>query len=199
MLSAAGVTLIATDGPIPNPPASLLPVATIPVGAPPLVVYANTAVQPGPRLVHRVTIVRSLDAGIAVIKSGGGDVIFGEQPGPLTLGKPSPWNAQLISHDNTSQRFVTQTAEPGFLLLPLPCEPGWRAAVDDTPVPLAPANLACSAVPVPPGRHEIALTYDAPGWRLGLTISIVTTLLLGLWVAKGQSIVNPALRSASTA
>jgi hypothetical protein len=192
LLASAGVTLIATDGPIANPPASFHLVANAGAGNPPLMIYANSAAQPAPRLVHRVTVVRSLDAAVAAIEAGAGDVLFGEQPGPLTLGKPAPWSARTLPHRNSTRRWTVQSAEPGFLLLPIPIAPGWRAAVDDMPVPLAPANLALSAVPVPAGRHVVELTYDAPGWWLGLIISVVTALLLsgaGLWpVVRTRSI-----------
>jgi Bacterial membrane protein YfhO len=182
LLSSAGVTLIATIGPIVDPPASLQLVAKGAAGDPPLVIYADTATKAMPRLVHQVTVVRSLDAAAAAIEAGA-DVLFGEQPGPLTLGKPAPWSQRTLPHGNSTRRWEVEAAAPGFLLLPLPGTPGWHATVDDAPVPFAPANLACSAVPFPAGRHVVKLTYDPPGWYPGLTISVVTALLLALWVA----------------
>jgi len=198
LLSSAGVTLIATDGAIANPPAALQLVANVGAGTPPLMIYANTAARPGPRLVHEVTVVRSLDAAAAAIESGA-DVLFGEQPGPLTLGKPAPWSARALPHDNATRRWAVETEAPGFLMLPLPGTPGWRATVDDTPVPLAPANLACSAVPVPAGRHLVVLTYDAPGWYLGVIISVMTALALALWVVIERTQRRRSLASRSNA
>jgi len=198
LLSSSGVTLIATVGAIANPPPSLKLVANVGAGIPPLMIYADTAAQPGPRLVHRVTVVRSLDAAAAAIEAGA-DVLFGEHPGPLTLGRPAPWSARMLPHRNATRRWAVEAAAPGFLLLPFPGTPGWDATIDGTPVPLAPANLACSAVPFPGGRHIVELTYDAPGWYLGLIISVVTALALALWVVAERAYRRRSFASRSNA
>jgi hypothetical protein len=49
---------------------------------------------------------------------------------------------------------------------------GWSASIDDNPATLVQANYAFRAVEVPPGRHVIRLRYRAPGFRVGLLLSI---------------------------
>ena len=53
---------------------------------------------------------------------------------------------------------------------------GWEARVDGERTPLYEAAGIFFAVPVPPGRHRVALSYRTPGFRIGL-------LVTGLWLA----------------
>jgi hypothetical protein len=63
-------------------------------------------------------------------------------------------------------------------------DPGWGATVDGKPVPIVRANLVMRAVRLAPGEHEIAFEYRAPGFKLGLTITLLTlACLLGLALA----------------
>ena len=53
------------------------------------------------------------------------------------------------------------------------------AFVDDVPVRPIKANVAFTAVPVPAGRHTVALRYVPRLFRTGLVVSVAT---LGMWV-----------------
>ena len=53
---------------------------------------------------------------------------------------------------------------------------GWEARVDGERTPLYEAAGIFFAVPVPLGRHRVALSYRTPGFRIGL-------LVTGLWLA----------------
>ena len=51
--------------------------------------------------------------------------------------------------------------------------PGWMAAVDSAPEqPTLPCDVTWQAVPVPAGRHLVALRVDSPAVRRGLYLSL---------------------------
>lgn len=61
-------------------------------------------------------------------------------------------------------------------------DPGWRAFVDGTPAPLYVANLAFKAVKLPPGEHEVRLTYVGKGRNtLYLRYFFALGAAFGLW------------------
>ena len=56
--------------------------------------------------------------------------------------------------------------------------PGWNATVDGHDVPIVHGNHAFAAIPVPSGKHEIVLSYDAPGLTTGVFVSIASGLVV---------------------
>lgn len=58
--------------------------------------------------------------------------------------------------------------------------PHWRATIDGAPAPIIPVAPAMIAVQVPPGAHELVLSFERPGWHLGLVL--LTIAGLGLLV-----------------
>jgi hypothetical protein len=88
---------------------------------------------------------------------------------------------------------VTATA-PALLVLSEVWDPGWTATVNGVPAPVLLADYLLRAVPLPAGQHTVVLSYEPPLLRIGLTITLGTTLLLlALW---GGLIVRERRRSA---
>jgi hypothetical protein len=57
--------------------------------------------------------------------------------------------------------------------------PGWRATLDDQPVPLRTANGAFQAIEVPAGRHEVKVYFRCVTFEIGAAITIVA--LIACW------------------
>jgi hypothetical protein len=55
---------------------------------------------------------------------------------------------------------------------------GWSATLDGAPAALLRANRLMRAVPLPPGRHDIALSYHQPGLAFGLVVSGAAALFV---------------------
>ncbi len=62
-------------------------------------------------------------------------------------------------------------AAPGWAILADAPAPGWRARVDGREAPIAVANLALRAIPVPAGRSTVELRYRPPYFAAALLAS----------------------------
>jgi len=60
--------------------------------------------------------------------------------------------------------------------------PGWSATVDGQPAQLFPADYVLSALKVPAGEHEIALTYSSTPFELGLLLALGGLVALAVWI-----------------
>ena len=65
-----------------------------------------------------------------------------------------------------------------LLLLADTQAPGWRASVDNRPVPLLRADGVFRAVVVPPGACRVVFSYQPVSVRLGLYVSLLATAVL---------------------
>ncbi|RMG11876.1 MAG: hypothetical protein D6731_14880 [Planctomycetota bacterium] len=103
-----------------------------------------------------------------------------EEPSPLASSARSPGEAAaprvaLRAVAPEEVRVAVRAPRAGFLVVTSAYDPGWRAWVDGTPVPLLAAYGVVQAVPVPAGRSEVVLRYRAP-WPLGLALSLLGVL-----------------------
>ncbi len=82
------------------------------------------------------------------------------------------------------QGTITATKKKPLLFLSIPKDNGWHAYVDGKQVSIDKVVGNLSAIKLTPGVHRIRLTYRAPGFRLGLIISLVSfaSYLLFLWL-----------------
>jgi Bacterial membrane protein YfhO len=74
---------------------------------------------------------------------------------------------------------------PGFLVVTEGWDPGWRATVDDVPVPLLRANAVHMGVVLEAGTHRVQLTHFTRGLTPGLVLAGVGVLVLALaWAGR---------------
>ncbi len=73
----------------------------------------------------------------------------------------------------------------GCLVLSDVYYPGWRATVDGVSVEVLRADYAFRAVLLPPGEHTVRMVFSPWTWRVGLAVSIVTWVGLGVWAGVG--------------
>jgi hypothetical protein len=72
----------------------------------------------------------------------------------------------------------------GYVFLSEPFYPEREAFIDGQPVTAVRANLAFTAVPVPPGTHRLELRYVPASFRLGLAISALTLIAWAGWTLR---------------
>ena len=82
----------------------------------------------------------------------------------------------------------TQAPEKGLLVIADAWHPGWKASVDDVPVPCLRVGGVFRGVVISPGVHTVRLVFEPWGWRvggllglLGVFLLVVLTLRTILW------------------
>ncbi len=102
---------------------------------------------------------------------------------PPSLGQPSLTRAaskvEILDYRDGRVSLRASTDGSGFLVLMDFLLPGWSATVDGRPEPILAANFAGRAVPISgAGEHRVEFSYQPPLLREGLTISLLSLLLL---------------------
>jgi hypothetical protein len=89
--------------------------------------------------------------------------------------------ASYNANDPDRVEIRVSTQFPGLLVVADTWMPGWSAELDGRPAPILPGNHAQRVVPLPrPGRHQIIMRYQAPGFISGLVVSGASALV---WLA----------------
>jgi hypothetical protein len=105
------------------------------------------------------------------------EVILEEDPGTGADPGTGPFRATVRPDE---QRIEARTVGAGVLVLPVNHDPGWRATVDGRPARVVRADSFLVGVPVPAGRHRVALAYTDPMVTAGLLGSaLAVAILLG--------------------
>jgi hypothetical protein len=98
---------------------------------------------------------------------------------PPELVEPDDTSGDRVSveiYEANEMRVEVETGEKGLLILSDVYYPAWKAYVDGESVPLYRADHLFRAVPIPAGEHTVELRYESWPLRVGVAISIVTSL-----------------------
>jgi len=128
-------------------------------------------------------------AGDAALRDGGallaaarGDraVLAPETPLPVgASGDPvGPLAASAVRVDGGVIEATVIAPRAGLAVVLDPWFPGWTATVDGAPVPLARADYAFMAVPVPAGAHALRLEYHPAQLGRGVAVALMSAALL---------------------
>lgn len=151
-------------------------------------VYRNTD-DPGRAYFADDIEVADDDAFYAALLSGTFDPrtkAFLAEPPPGPVQADTTRTVSVTAHDIHDLTLTATTAKPGLLVVSEVYYPaGWKAYVDGEETPILRANAILRAVYVTPGRHEIRFEFRPSGFRTGLTITIVSTILALALVAFG--------------
>lgn len=109
--------------------------------------------------------------------------VIGDIADSAATAPPAAGTAAIV-RETTREIVIDATApEDGFLLLADTFYPGWKAHVDGAATPIYRANHSVRGIQLPKGRHEVRFTYEAPGFELGLRITLLALTLLLIWTA----------------
>lgn len=86
-------------------------------------------------------------------------------PPPAPAAPPLPAADVRVEPDRLTA--TVDAPAPGLAVVLDPFFPGWKATVDGLPAPIARADYAFQAIPVPAGRHRLALSYRSGSLRRG--------------------------------
>ncbi len=124
-----------------------------------------------------------------------GTVFLAEEPSPMPRNTTETLPSPVFQKDGLGEVVLTVNSPvPALLLLSDMMVPGWTAEVDGKSVPLLTADLVLRAVAVEAGECTVRFTYNDPGVRRGLTLSIaggiltlVMLLLPSIWRRRAHS------------
>ncbi|MEZ4248927.1 MAG: hypothetical protein R3B99_11870 [Polyangiales bacterium] len=106
-------------------------------------------------------------------------LIEDDEEAPLAFGRGLPETARAaedVALERDTLRFVVDAPAAGYVVVNQAWYPGWLAEVDGVATPIFRANGFVRAVPVPAGRHRVALRFEPEdAWT--------RSLLLGTWLA----------------
>lgn len=108
-------------------------------------------------------------------------IILSEQPDLPQSAALASGSATVTAYTPESFTVTVETDAPAILSLAHLDYPGWQAALDGEPVPILRAYGALSALVIPePGTHAIRFVYDPLSYRVGMLISLLAWVILGL-------------------
>jgi hypothetical protein len=109
-------------------------------------------------------------AGMAFIEAPCGRCPTARTPGRAGVVRALRWGSQSVATEVVASR-------RGILVVSQAWFPGWQARVDGKPAPVERVNGMLLGVPVRPGVSRVELRYEAPGFRLGMLLSVTSVLL----------------------
>ncbi|HLL50366.1 MAG TPA: YfhO family protein, partial [Thermomicrobiales bacterium] len=106
---------------------------------------------------------------------------------PVEAGQEAAELAQVVAYEPDRLELRVTAQSPALLVLSEVWDPGWSATISGQEAPVYLANHTLRAIPIPPGEHQVVLTYDPPFLRVGLAITGATFLVLpgaALWMGR---------------
>lgn len=97
--------------------------------------------------------------------------LLADRPGRAGTVGPVRWGPASVEVPVEAERH-------GVLVLSQAWAPGWSAEVGGEAAPVVRVDGVVQGVPVPPGRHVVALRYETPGLRAGAAVSALTLVAL---------------------
>ncbi len=118
----------------------------------------------------------------ALVAAAGGDRAVLAPETPLDLPPPGapqgPLAASEVKVEGGGLQATLTAPRPGLAIVLDPWFPGWKATVDGAPAPLARADYAFMAIPVPAGQHQLRLEYHPTQLGRGIAVAAATALAL---------------------
>ncbi|MFW6116205.1 MAG: YfhO family protein [bacterium] len=143
-------------------------------------VYRNTEVVPRAFIVHRVTIAEGPGQSLERVLSSSFDfreeVVLEESPVQWTEPSTEAFqaaSARVVDYQPNHVTVDVKTATDGLLVLTDTYAPGWKALLEDNPVPVYVADHTFRAVLVPAGAHRVTFVYRPQSFYVGATLSLL--------------------------
>ena len=89
-------------------------------------------------------------------------------------------NADIISYEANNVMIETVSDEATLLILTDVYYPGWKAFIDGAETKIYRADGLVRAVFVPEGNHAVEFVYLPESYSIGITISVVSAIILGV-------------------
>jgi len=147
-------------------------------------VYRNAGERGRAFFAEQVLAARDHRAAVKLARDNQlGAVAVSEGPGARQGASPaSPGDAVKITAWGDGVLKAEVVAGQGrFLVISEVWHPGWRASLGGEVLPLQRTNLTLLGAWIPPGKHQLEVRFEPPRWRLGVTVSLATALVVALF------------------
>lgn len=94
--------------------------------------------------------------------------------------------AEIVQESADAVEIRVEAEAPAMLVLRDGYAPGWRAWVDEVPVPVKTAEGHYRVVPVDAGRHQVRFAYRPPGLRAGVAVMVLSLGVFGVLMLRGR-------------
>ncbi len=145
-------------------------------------VFENKDVVRRAFITHNVRRVEDAEA-LAQLRSPkpNAEIFVAEGPEFETdLGHGLGERAEIVIYEPERVVIETRLDSEGYLVLTDAWDPGWRVTVDGKPAPLTRADVIFRAVLLPAGQHRVEFLYAPRSFYIGLVLSGVGVVLLGI-------------------
>ncbi len=106
------------------------------------------------------------------------ETVLVEAPPIPPGGREVRGQARWLERTPNRLRLSVESTGPAILVLSENWSPGWSARVDGVETPVLRADHTLRGVALPGGTHEVELTFRGPRLRAGLTLTLLSSLLL---------------------
>ncbi len=150
-----------------------------------VIVWENPYARPLVQTYTQARFVANWEQALDALRQGAADHLHveadpGEFAEPIAPGADNEIVLKTLKSSDTQYRFVANSEAGFWLFLADTWHPGWRARIDDQPVPVYRAQVLGKAIFVPPGKHGVKIYFKSASFRLGAAISAAA--LAGLLV-----------------
>jgi hypothetical protein len=107
---------------------------------------------------------------------------------PSFPGPPAPAEVQVRERRpmHISLAVDARGPAPSFVAINQTWDTGWSASIDGAPAPLLRTEIALQGLVVPPGRHQVVLSYSNRWVEIGLYLSLATALACLALILSGR-------------
>lgn len=147
----------------------------------------NEHPQPLAYFVSRATVFKDQSAYLETLYSEDPSrcVLFRETPpgyqAPARMTTDPGGEVKILNWGDEEVRLQVNAQRPGYLVMTQAAFPGWTARVDNQKIPILKAYGFLTALPIPPGSHQVRFTYQEPWVVAGLVISPLWVIGLVVW------------------
>ncbi|MBP6723265.1 MAG: hypothetical protein KA137_00405 [Halioglobus sp.] len=153
-----------------------------------VIVWENPYARPLVQTYTRARFVANWEQALDALRQGAADHLYVEaDPGEFADPKAPDADDEIVlktlKSSDTQYRFVANSEAGFWLFLADTWHPGWRARIDDQPVPVYRAQVLGKAIFVPPGKHGVKIYFKSASFRLGAAVSAAALVGLLIYAA----------------
>ncbi|CAN5450575.1 hypothetical protein BH09CHL1_BH09CHL1_09240 [soil metagenome] len=147
-----------------------------------VIIYENSSVLPHAWIVHQTAQVDE-ESAFTTIANPEFDptaiaLVEGDQPVVAALEPGTSESATVTSFESERIELQVNAASDGLVVLSEIYDKGWSATVDGKSSKVYAVDGAFRGIAVGAGEHTIVLRYDPPSLKIGLILSLVSTLAM---------------------